>query len=184
MKDTREKLDEAKFFLKEMKKNEDNSSFDYYLSAFISSARSVIWIMRSEHSHLEKWKGWYDSLSISSEEEVFLKKINGIRIRCEKIKPLQTKVAIELSLPLGFESKELEEFIKNNANTELEVDINETEDEYKPADVTDERASFQCMMSDVYKTIEDFLNENVITVCERYLHWLERIVDEGERIIG
>jgi hypothetical protein len=184
MKETREKLNEAKFFLEEMKKNEDNTSFDYYLSAFISSSRSVIWIMKREHSNIEKWQRWYSSLSISAEEEVFLKKINEIRIRSEKIKPLQTEVKIKLLLPKGLESKELEEFIKNNADTELNVEINDSGDEYKPTVVTDERAIFQCMMSDVYKSIEDFPDENVIIVSERYLYWLEKIVGEGERILG
>ena len=48
---TKHKLEEAKFFLEQLRANYGKlKKFDYFLSAFISSARSVTWVMRNEYS--------------------------------------------------------------------------------------------------------------------------------------
>jgi len=66
---TRQKLEEAAFFLAKVKEHyfdvldeeEQARPFLYYLSAFVSAARSVTWVMRSEYSALEGWATWYQS---------------------------------------------------------------------------------------------------------------------------
>ena len=73
---TRAKLNEARFFLGELertyyeyverlellsKNNPEPPVCQYYLSAFISSARSVMWVMRSEYQNLGGWEEWYQS---------------------------------------------------------------------------------------------------------------------------
>lgn len=56
---TRHKLNEADFFLCELERNYLNyPDFEYFLSAFISSARAVLWIMESEYNSIKAWRTW------------------------------------------------------------------------------------------------------------------------------
>jgi hypothetical protein len=67
LKNTKAKLDEARFFLDHLQKHRaaatsgsprkpDPEPFAYYLSAFISAARSVTWVLQAEET--EKYKAW------------------------------------------------------------------------------------------------------------------------------
>lgn len=75
------KLDEAEFFLKQIEENLEHPTFDDYLGAFISSARSVLWVMRSEYRISADWEPWYKSLEPSTSDETLLQIINTARIR-------------------------------------------------------------------------------------------------------
>ena len=39
---------------------------DYFLSAFVSAARSVTWVMRSEYGKNADWVEWFDAKKPSS----------------------------------------------------------------------------------------------------------------------
>jgi hypothetical protein len=68
---TRIKYHEAEFFLAKLdssyyedvrrmfKKSRKPPVFHYYLSAFLSAARSITWIMRSEYRLISGWEEWY-----------------------------------------------------------------------------------------------------------------------------
>ena len=100
---TRGKPEEARFFLSELERtyyehveelerlapgNHKPPVCQNYLSAFISSARSVMWVMRSECHAAEGWEEWYQSKKPGSEDEELLRTINAVRIRSEKQAPL------------------------------------------------------------------------------------------------
>ena len=54
---TKLKLKEALFFLQKMETHVDiEPDFDFYLNAFVSSSRSVKWIMNKEYSKVEGWE--------------------------------------------------------------------------------------------------------------------------------
>lgn len=55
--DTKQKFDEAKFFLTKMK--EDNDNFKYYHSAFLCAARSITLFMQKEYDKVSGFKEWY-----------------------------------------------------------------------------------------------------------------------------
>jgi hypothetical protein len=68
---TKLKVNEAKFFLEKMKESfQKQPDFDYYLSAFISSSRSVLWVMRCEFSKIHGWEEWIILWVKSSNREV------------------------------------------------------------------------------------------------------------------
>jgi hypothetical protein len=59
---TRHKLEESEYFFERMKDNLDSRKpFGFNLSAFLSAARSVTFIMRKEFSRTTWFKGWYDN---------------------------------------------------------------------------------------------------------------------------
>lgn len=60
MKDTLDKLEEAEYFLGQMVENIVNvTNFKFNLSAFLSSARSITYIMQKEFSHKSGFTTWY-----------------------------------------------------------------------------------------------------------------------------
>ena len=60
MSDTRDKLDEAAYFLERMiQVRDDRRIFAYNLSAFLSSFRSITYIMQVEFSGHQNFREWY-----------------------------------------------------------------------------------------------------------------------------
>jgi hypothetical protein len=58
--DTQQKYNEAEYFLGMMKENdEDRQRFKYNLSAFLSAARSVTFVLQKESSKNPEFKEWY-----------------------------------------------------------------------------------------------------------------------------
>ena len=89
---TEHKLGESLFFLSQLKKAHPfYQNFSFYLSAFISAARSVTWIMRSECKHIPGWEAWYDSKKISANDFALLGKLTAIRNESQKVGPIRTK---------------------------------------------------------------------------------------------
>lgn len=59
---TRDKYQESSFFLEQMRESLDDDSFRYYLSAFVSSARSITFILQKEYKHSQyggTFRRWY-----------------------------------------------------------------------------------------------------------------------------
>jgi hypothetical protein len=96
---TRQKLNEAAFFLDRVEGHaakietflSDKKAlnvFSYYLSAFVSAARSTAWIMRSECCRLKGWQTWWKEQEVHAPKEL-LRIFNDLRVRSEKTEPLQ-----------------------------------------------------------------------------------------------
>lgn len=89
---TIDKLNEAEFFLNNLKKHKNIfPEFDYYLNAFVSSARSILWIMKFEYGSNNKWRDWYNNKTTSESEDILLRGIKNMRNRSIKQAPLKTK---------------------------------------------------------------------------------------------
>jgi hypothetical protein len=124
MTNTQHKLNEASFFLGKLEQDYlKHPDFDYYLSAFISSARSVLWIMRSEYHTIEGWEDWYISKKPDQDEELFLKRVNEIRVRSEKITALKTGSGMSVLIPKESLSQELKDAMKGTANKHVKVTL-------------------------------------------------------------
>lgn len=88
---TQLKLEEALFFLGHLAPNYGKErKFDFYLSAFISAARSVAWVMRAEFHDVDGWEAWFKAYPLSPEEAELLRGTNELRRRTTKIGPPQT----------------------------------------------------------------------------------------------
>ncbi|MGH6801114.1 MAG: hypothetical protein ACRECZ_06840, partial [Methylocella sp.] len=75
---TQKKIAEARFFLDLLTKEErrifgDKNPFDYYLSAFLSSARTVDWRLRHEQAAIYPiWRSAWDA-SLTAEDNALIK---------------------------------------------------------------------------------------------------------------
>lgn len=98
---TQHKLAEARFFLEKLDEHYYSdleqmlagepvqSVFSYYLSAFLSSARSVTWIMRSEYGKLPGWEKWFTGQQLAEPDLALLRIFNELRVRSEKVAPVK-----------------------------------------------------------------------------------------------
>lgn len=179
---TRGKLNEAQFFLQKLEKNVDTGpDFDYYLSAFLSSARSVLWVMRSEYLSVDSWEDWYKSTPITSEQDTLLKVMRELRNRTVKRETIDTKAQVILQVKAEHVTHDLEtyfaEFAGRRAKITLEVvsksDTHQTE-------FAEHSASFLATMSDFIRVVQEFPEEDILVLCKRYFEWLSAIVTECE----
>src|SRR2546429_7400053 len=96
---TRQKLNEATFFLTKVEEHAEDvdklwldrgtrDELCYFLSAFVSAARSVSWMMRSECCRLAEWELWWRAQEVDAPKEL-LRIFNDLRVRSEKADPLQ-----------------------------------------------------------------------------------------------
>jgi hypothetical protein len=81
MTDTRRKLDEALYFLEELKINiEDDRIFSFNLSAFVTAARSVTLLMKKEFCHTAEFEDWYVNKQRLIESDNDFKFFNQLRV--------------------------------------------------------------------------------------------------------
>jgi hypothetical protein len=190
MSETRRKLDEARFFLDLMEKHYlEVPGFSYYLSAFISAARSVLWVMRAEHAPIDGWEAWFDSKNVDPELETFLSRINDLRIRSVKRGTPVTSAKVELSIRRENFTPELERFLKDHVGQMCRVSLSGPPQEHPPppAPTTVEEGGFSVpgvKLADVYRVVEEFPEEDVLKVAQRYYVWLEGLVSECEGRFG
>jgi hypothetical protein len=86
---TQKKLDEAKYFLNQLKIADPY--FDYVLSAFLNAARSTFWVMRHEFAKVPGWKEWFDAAEATGEEQALLAETNQMRIDSAKKGEMNTE---------------------------------------------------------------------------------------------
>ncbi len=81
MKDTFDKLDEAKYFLSQLKKNIINVSiFRYNLSAFLSAIRSVTYFLQKECHNVPGFSEWYTKEQEKMKRDLYMKFLNDKRV--------------------------------------------------------------------------------------------------------
>ena len=180
---TTDKLDEAEYFLKQIEANYfEHSAFDYLLSAFISSARSVLWVMRSEYNDIEGWESWYKSLEPSTSDEALLRKVNEARVRTEKREPLKTSFRVNLIIPKEYATEELGQELEKlvGKNIELMAKPLSEKESIIGASPKNEEIHFAGSVENVYRVLIELGDDDVIAVCRDYFATIKGVVDECE----
>lgn len=180
---TKDKLSEALFFLQQIETNFLNPAFDYYLSAFISSARSVLWVMRSEYHDVDGWETWYESRNPTSEEELLLKKINDIRVYSEKKRPLKTSFLVGFSIPKERVTQEFRHALeKLPLGKKMKVTVSSVDDEPEPTSTPEKKGSvrFAGKLDKVSRTLHEPSEKDILDACRKYYALLEQIVFDCE----
>jgi hypothetical protein len=177
---TQLKLDEARFFLNQLKPNYGKErKFDFYLSAFISAARSVTWVMGTEYAEVPGWRAWFDSLAPSKEEEALLKGTNQVRIRAQKLGPLQTmsRVAVSsLTVPEELAPR-LAEAISKSPSGEVPAFVGGSKGKYfVEIDVGGDRLRLAAANVIIERKLEEFPDTHILDVCNAYYASLESVV--------
>jgi hypothetical protein len=178
---TRRKLNEAHFFLGRLEQNQDEETeCDYYLSAFISSARSVLWIMRSEYESIGGWEDWYTSKMPDEDGQSFLKKINSIRVRSEKAVPLETSFLIVLLTSQMEMTPELKATLEYFKDRDVTCTIDSSNERLR-AKIDDGHRVFEADAK-VVQALDEFPDEDIVDVCKKYHSLLEQMVSECESV--
>jgi hypothetical protein len=178
---TGQKLSEAAFFfakleeqgqdIEELFANKNAQDvFCYFLSAFVSAARSVAWIMRSECCKLTGWESWWKAQETEAPKQL-LRIFNDIRVRSEKSDPLQ------LSYSIRFEDDGGAAIKPNQRLSKLQMTIEglagETEIRGSPRRV-----------DGLALTVAELEGEDLIDNCRAYLQDLQRLVAACESRFG
>lgn len=181
---TRRKLDEAKFFLQLADESRHIPNFNFYLSACVSAARSVTWIMRSEYSRSEGWQHWFVTKEPTPKEQELLRKVNQVRIRSEKQRPLEANVMLEVNIPPERVTEELKARMQTwPVGTRVSlalVGISEqgelTLPEGYPEDaIVGTTGGFELRLA-------EFPGEDIIGALRRYIALLDELVGECEQL--
>jgi hypothetical protein len=190
MSETERKFKEALFFFNKLvQSKKDNEKFSFYLSAFLSSARSVTWIMRKEFSKISGWESWWKSKVPTESQGKLIKLFTALRNKSEKEEIIKTGVQIEVRFKPGDKIKEklVEEYIECPAIYHTEIIKDEVSKKLK--------MTLKKISSDKSLTIDNIsieqlerifpestyeLNSSfkVIESCDQYLSILKQLVEE------
>ncbi len=176
MRRTRQKLDEAAYFLQRVQEHyfdalEDNGRpLIYYVSAFVSAARSVTWIMKSEYGGLDGWKAWYDARKPTAEDQALLRKFTDVRNRSQKADPLRVGIRVYAS-PEGERPSDIP------ANPKLQrywITIREIDPP------SGNPRSMEAVLDSIECSLPELGEEDLLRACNRYFELLNRLVHECE----
>jgi hypothetical protein len=166
------KLEEAKYFYSRMLEEINNKrAFMHNLSAFLSSARSILQYALKEAETKAGGKFWYDQNIASKRILSFFKDKRDINIHSEPIKT-QTHTMIELSSTI-------------NISTHVSLQITDKEgniiSEYnQPNDIKPRQENPTSKISNRYTFFDWTGNEDIITLCKNYLDELEKFISDGQ----
>lgn len=180
---TIDKLNESEFFLNKLKKHKNIfPEFDYYLNAFVSSARSILWIMQFEYDSNHKWRDWYKNKTTSESEDILLSGIKNMRNRSIKQAPLKTKKYPIMNLDSETVDiyEEIKKFVDENKKYNIVIEQNNNIKNSKISrDVSELTINGKL---NIYHTVEEFKDSNIIDKCEEYFLWLKSVVEECTRL--
>jgi hypothetical protein len=175
---THYKLEEAKFFLLLLEQNWRHfPHVDYFLSAFVSAARSVTWVMRSEYGNKPGWTEWFDSKKPKNEIREVLKRMNDLRVRATKSNPVKTRTTATVTIPPEQITPELEYFLNSGAKGQIRLE---------PTDPTNtealvmlgDRVLAKARLDHATHELPEFPGRDAKDVCREYLADLEELVNE------
>jgi hypothetical protein len=167
-----EKLREAKYFYSRMIEEQENrDAFKFNLSAFLSSARSVLQYALKEARRKTGGQQWYDNWMDSSCVLSFLGKKRNFNTHTAPIEP-RTDVTITVHDMVH---------ISDSVHIELkdkEGKVLETQDIQEKAQPREE--TIPPVTSESRHKFQDWSgNEDVIELCGKYIQELEKVILDG-----
>ena len=175
------KLNESKFFLRKTRESFSGkeSVFIYYLNAFVSSARSITFLMQKEYKTLPDFKKWYERYkkSMPGKFEKF-KDLRNISVKQKQIRPHQFIQTVTLGENgIATESGESVEItIKANSNDAI-VEHFSKNNKVKTSKIVQTSHDFIVEEFDTKKNrevrIDHFLKE-----ADEYLYFLEKMIKD------
>ena len=175
---TQYKLDEAKFFLLLLEQNwRLFPHVDYFLSAFVSAARSVTWVMRSEYGAKPGWPEWFDTKKQSSETRELLKRMNDLRVRATKSIPVKTRSTTKVTIPPDQITPELKHFLNTGAHGLIRLEATDTTNTEVLVMLGD-RVLGKAKIEEATHEVPEFVGRDAKDVCREYLDELEALYAE------
>jgi len=164
-----EKLSEAKYFAKRMKASiNDPQDFQYELSAFLSSARSVLQYAYEEAKNKPDGIQWYEAQIRGNSVLKFFKDKRNVNIHVEPVKPSKN-ILMSITDHIGISESIRIEIKRKDGTTEIR------EDKGAPPEMKETEP--QVNISYVFRDWNG--PEDVLELSHKYLISLEKFVKEG-----
>lgn len=167
-----EKLKEAKYFFNRMRAVTDEpESFHFELSAFLSSARSILQYGNEEAKTKSGGQAWYDRQVSGNNILKHFKDKRDINIHTEPVKA-NRQVSVTLTEHMHISESLRIEIQREDGSVEVREHIEPSPvPESKPDDST---ITIKYVFSDWSGT------EDVIELCEKYINALEAFINDGQ----
>jgi hypothetical protein len=170
----KKKLEESRYFLSRMEQVQDERfEFKCNLSGFLSASRSVLQYAHAEAKKTRSGLQWYESTINKEPILKFFKDKRDINIHQQPISPsAKTKIGIHGTVSLSSSISVVVRDKDGNIKDEYHSKPSQTPTKIKPPETT--------------KTVTYFFSnwtgdEDVITICKKYLDKLEKLVNDGIR---
>lgn len=184
MTDTRDKLNEAQYFIDRMKEtNCYKNAFRYNLSAFLSAFRSITLFMQKEFNSVDGFTSWYKIKQSQMMSDKILKFFNEQRVQTIHVQPISARPSQnQMNIP-EIDLTRLNNFsITSNINKDGIMDnpvLTRTTNEGEST-VEEVTATTLWVFSDL--PLEDnFSGKDIVSLCEEKLTQLQTIAQECEQ---
>src|SRR5215210_1128258 len=142
--------------------------FKFHLSAFLSAARSITLVMQKEYAHAAGIESWYEPLQEEMRKDGLHTFFNNLRVTSIHIKQVQPIVQFSLPVADLFSMPSGSTIVMGDKNEGTYL-TNASVAEVASTDVAKIRA-------DPRSLFDEKPDEDVITLCERYLSSMSTIV--------
>ncbi len=167
-----DKIEEAKFFYSQMiKEKENRDNLKHNLSAFISSARSVLQYALKEAQSKNGGQNWYDTQIINGKVILFFKDKRDINIHIE---PISVRKDTDIRLFETIHVSESISIVLRDPNGNVKEQYSS---ESKPLKTIESEPS---IIEEKYRFDDWVGSEDVFILCQEYLNELEAIVADGK----
>ncbi len=181
MKKTREKIEELKYRLEQMRlklKEKSLKEFDFELRAFVESGRNVTFCLQKEIKGKEKLECWY------KEKQNFMKK-NKTFIFFKELRNKITKEGTPGHTKQSFYYEFKAENVPPKDSFRFPVRFNYIEgEEIKIKTENNNEASVKVLKAMKTPIFPELNSKHVIEACEDYYAVLENLINEAESLIN
>lgn len=181
---TRLKLEEASFFQRHLDKHWRHiPQVDFYLSTFVSAARSVTWVMRYEYGKRPGWSEWFEEKKPEPHTRELLRKMNDVRVRSNKTEPIRTRTTAKVTISPDQITPELEYLLRDGGKEQFRLQPTDASNTQAYIMIGD-RVLARATIDQAEHEIPEFEGRDAKDVCQDYLAELEALVSECERMFG
>lgn len=167
-----QKLDEAEYFLARMRSGVNQpQNFRFDLSAFLSSARSVLQYALDEAKAVSGGRAWYDAHVSGNSVVKFFKEKRDLNIHVEPVKP-STKVEVQITETILVSTSVTLTLRDSEGNVVKDVSSNQPQTAEHPK-------SEPISVTYRYSFPDWSGQEDVIGLCDKYLSALKSIAKDG-----
>lgn len=174
--DTIRKLEEADYFLDQMKINRDRYfPFIYNLSAFLSAARSVTLFMQKEYTKIPNFSKWYNLKREEMKQDEDFNFFNEMRVTTvhhKSVIPDQTLESVQPEIIYVSEGLLIQP-IDEDGNVLTEEKINSKKD--KKLRTSEKDRTFNILW-----TFKERPQKTVLELCQEHITKLDELVSECE----
>jgi hypothetical protein len=175
---TRDKLNEARYFLELMAANQNQrEQFKYCLSAFLSAAQSVTWFIQKEYDKTAGFKSWYEQQRERMKSDETMRALHDKRVLTTHREPLapHANVSVTISDTITISDSAIVDLHDSKGN---EVPRIEAERQCRQApEPRPSTAEWEWYFGEIP-------GRNLLTVSTEYLGAMDTVVTQCETIFG